>query len=186
MGKIYSSIDQRLRAFMETQHIFFVGTAPAGIAGNVNISPKGLDTLRIFGPNEIAYIDFVGSGAETIAHLRENGRIVVMFCAFDGPPQIVRMHGRGEVIEPQDDRFRALRTKFNPAPGVRAIIRIDIKRISDSCGYAVPKYRYEGQRDQLGAWAERKGEQALDIYQREKNGVSIDGLPALRWVETSS
>ena len=183
MEKIHSAIDDRLRTFIEAQHIFFVATAPAGIAGNVNISPKGLDTFRILGANEVAYIDFIGSGAETIAHLRENGRIVIMFCAFDGPPQIIRMHGRGEVIEPQDDRFRSLRAKFHPAPGVRAIIRIEIKRISDSCGYAVPKFRFERQRDQLSAWADRKGEQALDIYQREKNSVSIDGLPALRWVE---
>jgi hypothetical protein len=185
MGKIYSSIDDRLRKFIEMQHVFFVGTAPAGIAGNVNISPKGLDTFRILAPNEVAYIDFVGSGVETIAHLRENARIVIMLCAFDGPPQIIRMHGRGEVIEPQDERFRSLLRNFNPASGVRAIIRIDITRISDSCGYAVPRYRYEGPRTQLGSWAERKGEQALATYQREKNAASIDGLPALRWVETA-
>jgi hypothetical protein len=186
MANIYSRIDDRLKTFIERQHLFFVGTAPAGSTGHVNISPKGLDTFRILGPNEVAYIDFVGSGVETIAHLRENGRIIVMLCAFDGPPQIVRMHGRGEVIEPQDERFRSLFAKFNPAPGVRAIIRIDVKRISDSCGYAVPKYRYEGQRDQLGAWAERKGEELLASYQCEKNAVSIDGLPGLQWVEKSS
>jgi hypothetical protein len=183
MGKIYSIIDDRLKTFIERQHLFFVGTAPAGSRGHVNISPKGLDSFRILGPNEVAYIDFVGSGVETIAHLRENGRIIVMLCAFDGPPQIVRMHGLGEVIEPQDERFRAFLVKFDPAPGVRAIIRIDVTRISDSCGYAAPKYRFEGHRNQLGAWAERKGEEALTSYQCEKNAVSIDGLPGLRWVE---
>jgi hypothetical protein len=185
MANIYSSIDGRLKTFIERQHLFFVGTAPAGRDGHVNISPKGLDTFRILGPNEVAYIDFVGSGVETIAHLRENARIIVMLCAFDGPPQIVRMHGRGEVIEPGDEQFRSLVSRFNPAPGVRAIIRIDIHRISDSCGYAVPRFRFESERNQLGAWAERKGEEALASYQCEKNAVSIDGLPALRWINKS-
>jgi hypothetical protein len=183
MAKIYSSIDDRLKAFIEMQHLFFVGTAPAGSVGRVNISPKGLDSLRILGPNEVAYLDYVGSGVETIAHLRENGRIVIMLCAFGGPPQIIRLHGTGEVIEPRDERFQQFFIKFNPAPGIRAIIRIDVDRISDSCGYSVPRYKYEGERDQLGAWASRKGEQALASYQCEKNATSIDGIPALRWVE---
>ena len=112
MAKIYSSIDDRLKDFIEEQHLFFVGTAPVGGAGHVNISPKGMDSFRILSPNQVVYIDFVGSGVETIAHLRQNGRIVIMVCAFDGPPQIIRLHGRGEVIEPRDEQFQELIRKI--------------------------------------------------------------------------
>ncbi len=183
MAKIYPALDQRLREFIAAQHVFFAGTAPAGAAGHVNISPKGLASFRVLGPAQVAYLDYVGSGAETIAHLRENGRIVLMFCAFEGPPMIVRLHGRGQAVEPCDPGFDALLTLFDPGPGVRCIIRVDVTRISDSCGYSVPLYRHAGPRTQLGAWAERKGPAGLVEYQRELNAASIDGLPALRWVE---
>jgi hypothetical protein len=183
MAKIFPAIDRRLREFIAAQHMFFVGTAPVGAAGHVNVSPKGMATFRILGPGEVAYLDYVGSGAETIAHLRENGRIVLMFCAFEGPPKILRLHGHGQVIEPGDQDFDSLRSSFEPGPGVRCIIRVDVTRISDSCGYGVPLYRHEGQRSQLEAWAQRKGPEALIEYQRELNGASIDGLPALRWIQ---
>ena len=181
MGKQYAAIDDTLRAFIEAQHVFFVATAPAGAAGHVNLSPKGLDTFRILGPTTVAYLDFVGSGAETIAHLRENGRLVVMLCAFDGPPKIVRLYGRGTVVEPADAEFAALRDRFPPARGVRSVIRAELDRITDSCGYGVPRYRYDGARTQIDEWAVRKGDDGVHAYQREHNVRSIDGLPALRW-----
>lgn len=185
MGKTYSVIDDKLKTFIQAQHVFFVATAPLARSGHVNVSPKGLQSLRILGPKAVAYLDHIGSGAETIAHLRENGRIVIMLCAFDGPPQIVRLHGEGQVIEPQDDGFNALLEHFGTRPAIRAIIQIQVKRISDSCGYGVPLYRFEGQRPTLPTWAERKGADRLLRYQREKNSASIDGLPALRWAAGS-
>lgn len=179
MGQTYTEIDDDMRAFVARQHVFFVATAPTGGDGHVNCSPKGLESLRILGPTTIAYLDLVGSGAETIAHLRQNGRIVIMFCAFEGPPKILRFYGRGQVVEPGDGEFRTLTASFAPKLGLRAIIRIDLDRISDSCGYGVPLMHYEGERAQLPAWAERKGEDGLAEYQRQKNALSIDGLPAL-------
>ena len=183
MGAIFTDIDAALREWVERQHLFFVASAPSGDDGHVNCSPKGLDTLRILGPRSIAYLDFVGSGAETIAHLRQNGRIVIMLCAFEGPPRIVRFHGRGRALEPGDGEFAGLLSRFAPPElGVRSIVRVEVDRIADSCGYGVPRMRFEGDRTQLPAWAERKGDEALIEYQRTKNAASIDGLPALAWV----
>jgi hypothetical protein len=180
MGKTHDEISDTLRAFVKRQHVFFVATAPAALDGHVNCSPKGLDTLRVLGPRTVAYVDYTGSGAETIAHLRENGRIVIMLCAFEGPPNIVRFHGRGVVVTPGQAEFDALLAHFGPQPmGVRSIIRVDVERISDSCGYGVPRLQFREDRDQLRLWAERKGEEGLERYQRQKNAVSIDGLPAL-------
>jgi hypothetical protein len=186
MGQIYSELDAALRGFVERQHVFFVATAPSGSEGHVNCSPKGLDALRFVGPTTIAYLDYAGSGAETIAHLRQNGRIAMMFCAFEGPPKIVRFHGRGEVLEPGDPGFASMLERFDPGPGVRSIIRVEIERIADSCGYGVPRMRFEAERTQLPAWAERKGGDGLLDYQRTKNAASIDGLPALRWVQPTN
>ena len=183
MGKIKSEIDDTMRRFVERQHVFFVATAPASIEGHVNCSPKGLDSLRILGPTTVAYLDYAGSGAETIAHVRENGRIEIMLCAFEGAPKIVRFHGRGEVVMPEDAEFGQLIAKFAPGPGVRSIIRVDVNRISDSCGYSVPRMQFEGDRRQLTDWAEHKGESGLARYQRDKNAVSIDGLPAIPFDE---
>ena len=185
MGKVHERIDGAMQAFIERQRLFFVGSAPLDAGGHVNVSPKGLDTLRVLGPARVAYLDYVGSGAETIAHLRENGRIVLMFCAFDGPPKIVRLHGRGEVVEPQDAAYPELRALFPPAPADRAIIVVSVERISDSCGFGVPRYQFDDDRPQIGEWAERKGADGLAAYQRQKNAASIDGLPALRWPEQS-
>jgi len=180
MGKVYSAIDDKLKAFIEAQHVFFVATAPSH-GGHVNLSPKGLKALRILGPSTVAYVDHVGSGVETIAHLRQNRRIVLMLCAFDGPPNTVRLHGEGHVIEPQDAEFASLMPHFDGRSGVRAIIRAELTRISDSCGYSTPLYRFERQRSQLTDWAERKGDKGLLDYQCEQNASSIDGLPGLRW-----
>src|SRR5262249_40179612 len=161
MGKIYEQIDATLEEFIRSQHVFFVATAPLNASGHINLSPKGLDTLRILGPHTLAYLDYVGSGVETIAHLRENGRIVLMVCAFQGSPRIIRLHGRGEVFEPQDQDFGQLRGLFPAEPTGRAIVRISIERIADSCGYAVPLYAFEKNRSQLRDWVTRKGEQEL-------------------------
>jgi hypothetical protein len=182
MSGEYPSIDERMRAFIEAQHVFFVATAPAGDTGRVNLSPKGLDGLRVLDERTVAYLDLVGSGVETIAHLRENGRIVVMFCAFQGPPNIVRLHGRGEVVEPGDRRFESLAALFSASLGVRSVIVVHVERASDSCGYGVPLYEYQGERTALNAWAQKKGAAGIEEYQRAKNAESIDGLRGLRWV----
>jgi hypothetical protein len=184
MGTTYERIDDPLRAFIEAQHVFFVATAPLR-GGHINLSPKGLGQLRVLGPTAIAYLDHVGSGAETIAHLRENGRIVLMLCAFDGAPRIVRLHGTGEVLEPQHDEYQRVRSVFgNTAAPERAIIRVCVARVSTSCGFGVPVYTFERDRSQIVDWASRKGAHGLQDYQMEKNRVSIDGLPALRWPES--
>jgi hypothetical protein len=180
MGQVYQEIDDRLRAFIEAQHMFFVATAPLAAGAHINLSPKGLDSLRILGPRALAYLDYVGSGAETIGHLRENGRIVMMWCAFEGPPKIVRVHGRGAALEPGDPGYAALRDLFSSSISGRAVITIDVERVSDSCGFGVPLYSFESDRAQLAAWAVRKGDAGLLDYQRDKNRVTVDGLPALR------
>jgi hypothetical protein len=179
MGKVYPSIDDRLAHFIHSQHLFFVGTAPAGVERHINLSPKGLDSLRILDPLTVAYLDLTGSGVETIAHLRENGRITLLFCAFAGAPKIVRLYGHGTVLEPASPDFEALRFHFPAYSAVRSIIRIARNRITDSCGFGVPLLRYEHERDQMPAWAAQQGERQILVYQREHN-VSIDGLPGLR------
>ncbi len=182
MGKVYDGIDARNAAFIERQHVFFVATAPSGGDGHINLSPKGLDSFRILDPHTVAYLDLTGSGIETIAHLRENGRIVIMFCAFEGPPRILRLHGRGEVIEVGTPGFEALCGLFPRYLSARSIIRVRLDRVSDSCGFGVPLYRYESERMQLPAWAEQKGLEGIRAYQAEVNGSSIDGLPGLEGV----
>lgn len=180
MGKVYDTIEGRVADFIEHQHLFFVATAPLAEGGLLNLSPKGLDTFRILGPREVAYLDFAGSGIETVAHLRENARIVIMFCAFDGPPNIVRLHGRGSAVEAEDEGFEALKKRFEPVPHVRSIIRVEVDRISDSCGFGVPLYRFEGERDQLVRWSEKQGPAGIIDYQNKNNRKSLDGLPGLR------
>ena len=180
MGKVFDEIGEPLAAWLRAQRLFFVATAPLAGSGHVNCSPKGQDSFVVLGAREVAYLDFVGSGIETAAHLRENGLITLMFCAFEGPPRIVRLYGRGELLEPGSAEFAALRGRFPAAPGTRALVRVALNRIADSCGYAVPLYRYEGERSQLQVWAERKGPEGLRSYQKEHNLESIDGLPGLR------
>jgi hypothetical protein len=189
MGKVFDGIDDHLRDWIGRQALFFVGTAPLDSDGHVNVSPKGpIGSLRVLDERTVAYLDIVGSGAETIAHLRENGRIVVMLCAFEGPPRIVRLHGRGDVVLPEDERFDELieRCRFDDpaiAESRRAIILVDVTRIADSCGYGVPLMSYDGEREHARKWAEKKvrvgGAEALREYERAKNTVSLDGLPAL-------
>jgi len=176
MAKIYDAIDPDLQMWISQQKMFFVATAPLDAKAHLNCSPKGGDTFRVLNNREVAYVDFTGSGIETVAHLRENGRIVVMFCAFDGAPKIVRLHGRGEVLYPDSSAFKRLINKFPAAPGIRAIIRIQIFRISDSCGFSVPLYEFVANRATFEQWAAKKGEEGLADYRRQKNRSSIDGV----------
>lgn len=187
MATVFERIDDHLRDWIARQRLFFVGTAPLAADGHLNVSPKGpIGSLAVLDDHTVAYLDVVGSGAETIAHVRENGRIVVMLCAFEGPPRIVRLHGRGEVLLPDDPRFADLfeRGGFDPEVlGQRSIVLVHVNRIADSCGYGVPLMSYEGERPHQRLSAEKrlrtKGPEAFAEYQRERNAVSIDGLPAV-------
>ncbi|MFF9641286.1 pyridoxamine 5'-phosphate oxidase family protein [Kitasatospora aureofaciens] len=185
MGKQYESIDGRLRQFIERQPVYFVATAPLAGDGHVNLSPKGRSgTLAVIDELTLAYLDFGGSQAETVAHLRENGRITLMWCAFDGPPTVVRVHGRGEPVFRDDPRFAELLGSFEPGAdgaGLRAIVLVRAERVSDSCGYAVPFMDYRGDRDLHAQYFDRKGEEQFSAYCEGKPLVrtSIDGLPAL-------
>jgi hypothetical protein len=179
MGRTYDAIDDTLAAFLRAQHVFFVATAPLAGSGHVNLSPKGLDSFAILDPHTVVYLDLTGSGVETIAHLRENGRITLLFCAFEGPPKIVRLYGRGRVVAGDDPEFDTLARRLPERVGTRSAIVVTLDRIADSCGYGVPRYRYEGERSQLVDWAERKGAAGVVAYRAERNAVSIDGLPGL-------
>jgi hypothetical protein len=180
MGKLYDGIDERLADFIRRQHVFFVGTAPTGPDGHLNVSPKGLDTFRILGPKSVAYLDLTGSGIETVAHLRDNGRITLMFCAFEGRPLIVRLYGRGRVVEPGDGEWIGLVSQFPEFPGIRSVVVVEVERVADSCGYAVPLYEFKGERSQLIAYAENKGPEGMEQYKARRNKKSIDGLAGLR------
>lgn len=179
MAKAYPEIDETLRKFMQAQSMFFVATAPLEARGHVNLSPKGLDTFRILGPTTVAYLDIFGSGVETIAHLKENGRIVVMFCAFQGSPKILRLHGQGRAVEVHEAEFASLQAHFPVYEGTRAIIVVEVNRISDSCGYGVPLLKFEKERRDLPAWCRKRGTEGLKIYRLEKNRRSVDGLPGV-------
>lgn len=189
MGRTYERIDDAWRAWIAQQPAFFVGTAPLDAEGHVNVSPKGpAGTFRVLDDHTVAYLDVIGSGAETIAHLRENGRIVVMFCAFEGAPRILRLHGRGAVVLPDDARYarlllQAAFTEPSVAEARRSIVVITVERVSDSCGYGVPLMSYAGERPNLDRFARgalrRQGPDALQTYTRRNNATSIDGLPAV-------
>ena len=180
MGRVYETIDERIREFLLAQPVFFVATAPLAGDGLINLSPKGVDgTFTIIDEKTVAYLDIIGSGIETVAHLRNDGRIVVMFCAFEGRPKIVRLHGRGTVLLPGDDQWEELMARFPPQPGARSVIKVSVERISDSCGYGVPLMTYQGERGQLADWVNHKTEEELAEYRAKKNAVSIDGLPGL-------
>jgi hypothetical protein len=178
MSKQRDHIDSELATWIAAQRVFFVATAPLAASGHINNSPKGGEAFRVLRPMEVAYQDYTGSGAETAAHLRENGRIIIMFCAFDGPPKIVRLHGRGTVLTSGDAKFVELAPLFPSNPGTRSIVHIAVDRVSDSCGYSVPYYDFRGQRDMLDRWAFNKGPEKLAEYRAAKNQASIDGLPA--------
>jgi predicted pyridoxine 5'-phosphate oxidase superfamily flavin-nucleotide-binding protein len=189
MAKVFERIDEQLREWIACREMFFVATAPLDADGRVNCSPKGpIGTFRVLDDHTVAYLDMVGSGAETVAHLRENGRIVVMFCAFDGAPRILRLHGRGEVVGADDARFEELdaRADFEAPHEIeaarRAVIVVEVERIADACGYGVPLMSYEGEREHAEKWAQKKlrvgSDSAIDEYMAAKNSESIDGLPA--------
>lgn len=178
MSKMRDCIDEELASWLRDQHVFFVSTAPLSEKGHVNCSPKGGDSFRVLGPMEVAYQDYTGSGAETAAHLRENGRILLMFCAFTGKPDIVRLHGTGEVITQADPRFESINAGFPANPGTRAVVHVHLNRVSTSCGYAVPFMEYRQERETLDKWAANKGQEGLMEYRATKNAQSIDGMPA--------
>ena len=184
MGQTYDHISDGLKEWIAKQKMFFVATAPIHQDGLINLSPKGHDSFRILDKTTVAYRDLTGSGIETVAHLKENGRIVIMFCSFEGAPKIVRFHGRGDAIEPHHPEFAKLSAKFGLTSeqedvSTRAFIRVAVSRISDSCGYSVPLYDYVSDRDVLLKWVESKGPEGVTAYQRTNNVSSLDGLRGL-------
>ena len=176
MGKVLPFLTDGLRTFVERQQLFFVATAPLS-GGHVNLSPKGMDSFRVLGPTSVAYLDNVGSGNETAAHVLENGRITFMFCAFEGSPLILRLYGTGRSVLPGDAEWSTLAATFPSRAGIRQIIVAELTRVQSSCGHGVPLYTYAGERQQLVEWAATEGPDKLAAYQREKNVRSIDGLP---------
>lgn len=188
MSKEFEGIDRAMSAWLQAQPVLFVATAPTALDGHVNVSPKGLEgTFVILDEHRVAYLDLTGSGIETVAHLRDNGRIVLMFCAFTGPPRIVRLHGRGTVVMADDERFAALVAAFPEPhpPGVRSVIEVEVTRVSDSCGFGVPLMELMGQRSLLPDWAARKGADGIVDYQATRNRLSVDGLPGLVAADSS-
>jgi len=179
MGKVYDSITDDLARWLGAQPVFFVATATTHPDTHVNVSPRGLDTFRVLEPNRVAWLDLTGSGVETIAHLRADGRITLMFCAFVDPPQIIRLQGHGRVHEPGDPDFEELRLRFPDLPGERAIVDVAVRRVASSCGYGVPRMELLGPREQLLDSAERKGPEKMAEYRARRNAQSIDGLPGL-------
>ena len=180
MGKVHDGIDGSLADWIRRQHVFFVATASSGADGTVNVSPKGTDgTLVVIDAQRCAYLDLTGSGIETVAHLRDNGRITLMWCAFEGPPRIVRVHGTGRVVTPDDDSWDELSGAFPPHRGARAIIEVTAQRVSDSCGYSVPYMDFSAERTRLDDWVEARSDEDLVQYRERKNARSIDGLPGL-------
>lgn len=180
MSQTYAELSGRLHDFVLAQPVYFVATAPAD--GHVNVSPKGgRGTFAVLSPHEVAYLDYTGSGVETIAHLRENARITIMFCAFEGPPKILRLYGTGTVVEPDTPRWPTLAPHFADLPqaGIRAIIAVTLDRIADSCGYAVPFMTYTAERTLLWDSQARKTPEYMAHYRATRNAQSIDGLPAL-------
>jgi hypothetical protein len=178
MSKKRENIDPELAHWITQQRIFFVASAPLSADAHINLSPKGGDSFRVLGPMEVAYQEYTGSGAETAAHLRENGRIIVMFCAFEGSPKVLRLHGRGTIITSEHQRFAELTSFFPSHPGTRSIIHIQVTRVSTSCGYAVPFFDFRAPRETLEEWSLKQGREKLAAYRAAKNQVSIDGLPA--------
>ena len=179
MAKVFDCIDKNLAAWLTSQPVWFVATAPLAGDGRINVSPRGHDCLSILGPLQVAWVDYTGSGIETIAHVRENGRICLMFCSFDQRPRIVRLHGTGRIVLPGEPEHEDLLGRHPEHPGIRASIIVDVDRISDSCGYGVPVMDVVGERDLLRVFGEKKGSEGLAAYRAEKNALSIDGLPGL-------
>jgi hypothetical protein len=180
MGKVYEQLDDELAQWLLAQPMYLVATAPLAADGLVNCSPKGgSGTFAVLSPTQVAYLDLTGSGIETVAHVRENGRIVLVFCSFERRPTIVRLHGSARVLVPGDAGFEELLARFSPHVGSRSVVVVDLLRISDSCGYAVPLMELVGERDLLDRSHEKRGPDGLQTYRRERNAVSLDGLPGL-------
>lgn len=175
MAKFYTELNETLREFIGRQKIFFHASAPN--QGRINLSPKGLDTFRILSDKRVAYLDLTGSECETAAHIAENGRLTIMFCSFENAPLIVRLYGRGWVVRPRDAAWTNLRGEFPVIPGERQIVGLDIESIMTTCGFAVPLFTYQGEREQLPEFTVKMGPERMDEYRRQKNQVSIDGLP---------
>lgn len=175
MGKEQEQITDEIRQFISAQRLFFVSTAPKE-GGHINLSPKGFDCFRVLSPTKVGYLDIVGSGNETSAHLKENGRITIMFCAFDGSPNILRIYGKGYTVLPGDPEWDELSSNFNILPATRQIIVTDVLKVKKSCGFGVPLYQYSGERDHAVKWAQNKGADGLEEYKKEKNQYSMDGL----------
>lgn len=179
MAKWYDDITDELQQFIARQHMFFVASAPLSADGHVNVSPKGMDSFRVLNAHRVAYVDLTGSGNETSAHLLENGRLTFMFCAFEGPPRILRLYGTGYAIRPGHPDWESMAAHFTLHSGTRQIIVADIEKVQTSCGFAVPLYDYQSQRDTLVKWSDTKGEDGIRQYWQQKNTRSIDGLPTL-------
>lgn len=173
MAEQYTELSEKLMDFIRAQHIFFVGTA--GAEGFVNVSPKGLDSLRILSPTQVAWLNLTGSGNESAAHVLENRRMTIMFCSFDKQPLILRLYGEAEVVHPRDAAWQPLLEQFPAHPGARQIFTMQISLVQTSCGYAVPHYAFEGERITLNKWAQKRGEQGVEQYWREENQLSMDG-----------
>ena len=173
MGKLLDGINDRLRTFIEAQQLFFVATAAP--QGRVNVSPKGMDSLRVLAPNRVVWLNVTGSGNETAAHLLEHPRMTIMFCAFEGKPLILRLYGQAKAYHPHDPEWAELIGLFPPLPGARQLIDLKVESVQTSCGMAVPLYRFEEQREELNHWAEKKGTAGIRAYWQEKNKVSLDG-----------
>jgi len=176
MGKFHDSIQEQHKDFIEKQRMFFVATAPLAPETHINLSPKGMDSFRVLSPTRFAYMDIIGSGNETSAHILENGRITIMFCAFDGPPNILRLYGKGYTVLPTDPEWKELSAHFELQLATRQIIVADIHKVQTSCGFSVPLYEYAGERDHAEKWAQKKGADGLEEYKKEKNRISLDGL----------
>ena len=179
MGKVFDTIDEEMENWIRQRELFFVATAPLSSKGLLNCSPKGLDSFRVLGPTTVGYVDITGSGIETAAHLQENGRIVIMFCAFDGPPKIVRLYGTGKFHSLDSREFDRWKHRFGNHVGVRGMVEVNLTRISDSCGFGVPKFEFKGQRETLSQSLNTKSEPELVDYRRRKNSHSIEGLPGI-------
>ncbi|MEO8111490.1 MAG: pyridoxamine 5'-phosphate oxidase family protein [Ginsengibacter sp.] len=177
MGKLHQSITLAHKEFIQIQHIFFVATAPLSEEGRVNLSPKGLDCFRVLSENKVAYMDLISSGNETSAHTLENGRITIMFCSYEGPPNIMRLYGKGFAVLPGTDDWEIYAPRFKIYPSTRQIIVANIDLVQTSCGFGVPLFDYKGERDIHFEWAEKKGDGGLREYILEKNLKSLDGLP---------
>ena len=179
MGKVYDGIDAALATWIGAQPMWFVATAPLAADGHVNVSPRGLDSFSVLGPHRVGWVDLTGSGVETISHVRENGRVCLLFCSYDKRPHLVRLHGTGSVSLPGSAAFDEVASRHPDHPSTRAVVTVDVTRVSDSCGYGVPVMDLVGERDLLRLSAEKRGPYGLAAYRAEKNAVSLDGLPGL-------